>query len=65
MVVKVLVSANEVDDALDWAKKHCSGYITNTGLIMDTDDLFYPTALYCFYFENETPDVTTFILKWT
>jgi hypothetical protein len=48
--------------ALDWAKKHCPSYTTNT--VLTTDDrwaMYYHSIVYYF---SDARDVTMFILRW-
>jgi hypothetical protein len=66
--IVVNVDGQNVDLALDWAKEHCSSYITNTGKIEGawSDDTGYRSAriVYEFHFYDEH-DAAMFALKWS
>lgn len=53
----VLTALGQNDIILEWAKKFCKSYITNT--VIKKDDVYY----YRFFFGN-THDELLFKLKW-
>lgn len=66
--IVITISGEVVDLALEWAKEHCSSYITSTGRIEHWDPenpgRYYPAAIkYDFLFSDEK-DATMFALRW-
>lgn len=48
--------------ALDWAKKHCKSYITNSVARDDRDPYTLPKITYYF---GKNSDATMFFLRWS
>jgi hypothetical protein len=65
---KVMIPGTNVDLALDWAKEHCTSYITNRGTILSAYSVPGQTPQsasiwYEFYFADAA-DALMFKLKW-